>query len=50
MPWRRKLITLEDSSIPCYVIPTNEELMMARDAYNLKIERDNKLADNDENK
>ena len=45
-----KLITLEDSSIPCYVIPTNEELMMARDAYNLKIERDNKLADNDENK
>ena len=23
--------------------------MMARDAYNLKIERDNKLADNDEN-
>ena len=45
-----KLITLEDSSIPCYVIPTNEELMMARDAYNIKIERDNKLADNDENK
>ena len=45
-----KLITLEDSAIPCYVIPTNEELMMARDAYNLKMERDNKLADNDENK
>ncbi|HOB25711.1 MAG TPA: acetate kinase [Bacilli bacterium] len=29
------LITKEDSSVPCYVIPTNEELMIARDTYNL---------------
>jgi acetate kinase len=28
-------ISGEDSSIPCYVIPTNEELMIARDTYNL---------------
>ena len=28
-----RLITTEDSSIPCYVIPTNEELMIARDTY-----------------
>ena len=30
-----KLITTEDSTIPCYVIPTNEELMIARDTYML---------------
>lgn len=30
-----QLITLSDSSIPCYVIPTDEELMIARDTYNL---------------
>lgn len=29
------LITKEDSSVPCYVIPTNEEVMIARDTYNL---------------
>lgn len=29
------LITADDSSIPCYVIPTDEELMIARDTYNL---------------
>ena len=29
------LITKEDSSIPCYVIPTDEELMIARDTANL---------------
>lgn len=29
------LITKEDSSIPCYVIPTNEEVMIARDTANL---------------
>lgn len=29
------LITTDDSSIPCYVIPTDEELMIARDTYNL---------------
>ena len=28
-----RLITSEDSSIPCYIIPTNEELMIARDTY-----------------
>lgn len=30
-----RLITTEDSAIPCYVIPTNEELMIARDTYML---------------
>ena len=29
------LITKESSTIPCYVIPTDEELMIARDTYNL---------------
>lgn len=29
------LISSDDSSIPCYVIPTDEELMIARDTYNL---------------
>ncbi len=29
------LITKEDSSVPCYVIPTDEEVMIARDTYNL---------------
>ena len=28
-----RLITTEDSAIPCYIIPTNEELMIARDTY-----------------
>ncbi len=28
-------ISTEDSLIPCYVIPTDEEVMIARDAYNL---------------
>jgi acetate kinase len=28
-------ITTEDSSVPAYIIPTNEELMIARDTYNL---------------
>lgn len=30
-----RLITTEDSKIPCYIIPTNEELMIARDTYDL---------------
>ncbi len=30
-----KLISTEDSSISCYVIPTDEELMIARDTYEL---------------
>ncbi len=30
-----KLITKEESKIPCYIIPTNEELMIARDTYDL---------------
>lgn len=29
------LITTDDSIIPCYVIPTDEELMIARDTYDL---------------
>lgn len=28
-----KLITTEDSSFPCYIVPTDEELMIARDTY-----------------
>ena len=35
-----RLITTEDSSIPCYVIPTNEELMIARDTYALYQEKE----------
>ena len=30
-----KLISSDDSSIPCYIIPTNEELMIALDTMNL---------------
>lgn len=30
-----KLISAKDSSVPCYIIPTNEEVMIARDTYNL---------------
>ena len=30
-----KLVTTEDSKIPCYVVPTDEEIMIARDTYNL---------------
>ncbi|MEG2322613.1 MAG: acetate kinase [Bacilli bacterium] len=29
-----KLISSKDSTIPCYVIPTDEEVMIARDTYN----------------
>ena len=35
-----RLITTEDSKIPCYVIPTNEELMIARDTYALYQEKE----------
>jgi len=35
-----RLITTEDSAIPCYVIPTNEELMIARDTYMLYQEQE----------
>ena len=35
-----RLITTEDSSIPCYVSPTNEELMIARDTYMLYQEKE----------
>ena len=35
-----RLITAEDSSIPVYVIPTNEELMIARDTYSLYREKE----------
>ena len=30
-----RLISAKDSSVPCYVIPTNEEVMIARDTYEL---------------
>lgn len=30
-----RLITTEESKIPCYVIPTDEEVMIARDTYDL---------------
>lgn len=29
------LITKSESKIPCYIVPTNEELMIAKDTYNL---------------
>ena len=29
------LVSAKDSSIPCYVIPTDEEVMIARDTYAL---------------
>ena len=32
---QEQLITTPDSSVPCYIIPTGEEVMIARDAYNL---------------
>ncbi len=30
-----KLVTTAESKVPCYVIPTDEEIMIARDNYNL---------------
>ena len=33
--WEFRLISSDDSKIPVYVIPTNEELMIAQDTYNL---------------
>lgn len=33
-----KLISSKDSKIPCYIIPTNEEVMIARDTYDLVLE------------
>ena len=30
-----KLVTTPESKVPCYVIPTDEEIMIARDTYNL---------------
>ena len=32
---QEQLITTKDSSIPCYIIPTDEEVMIARDTYHL---------------
>ena len=29
------LVTTPESSVPCYVVPTDEEIMIARDAFNL---------------
>lgn len=44
-----RLITTEDSSIPCYVIPTDEELMIARDTYALlkEQEKEKELIENE---
>ena len=44
-----RLITTEDSSIPCYIIPTNEELMIARDTYMLyqSKEKEKELIENE---
>lgn len=33
--WEFRMISSDDSKIPMYVIPTNEELMIAQDTYNL---------------
>lgn len=32
---KETIITADDSKIPCYVIPTDEEVMIARDTYNI---------------
>ena len=29
------LITTPESAVPCYVVPTDEEIMIARDTFNL---------------
>jgi len=44
-----RLITTEDSTIPCYIIPTNEELMIARDTYMLykSKEKEKELEENE---
>ena len=44
-----RLITTEDSKIPCYIIPTNEELMIARDTYMLyrSKEKEKELIENE---
>ncbi len=31
-------ITTDDSAVPCYIIPTNEELMIAKDTYSLVLQ------------
>ena len=38
-----QLITAPDSTIPCYIIPTNEELMIARDTYRLSANNERDL-------
>ena len=35
LPNKEGIITLDKSQIPCYVIPTNEEIMIARDCYHI---------------
>ena len=34
-----RLITTPESKIPCYIVPTDEELMIARDTFNLIVNR-----------
>lgn len=43
-----RLVTTADSTIPCYIIPTNEELMIARDTYTIKMEQENSVEGNNE--
>ena len=33
--WEFRMISADDSKIPVYVIPTDEELMIAKDTYNI---------------
>ena len=35
MRGEEKMVSAKDSKIPCYVIPTDEEVMIARDTYEL---------------
>lgn len=39
--FEERLITTPDSSIPCYIILTNEEVMITRDTYDLVLENEN---------
>ena len=43
--WEFREISASDSKIPVYVIPTNEELMIAQDTYNIVKENWNNSGD-----
>ena len=40
MRGQEKMVSTADSKIPVYVIPTDEELMIARDTYKLATEEE----------